>query len=369
MNVAKNQNGKVYYITQPLNLPQKQKWYCLKCDQPMYLKKSKRDVYYFSHITACGSGLQKKAARETSIHQKAKKELCNFLKPTAKAVHNEFLFPRIQQTADVYWETNESSKIVLEFQHSPIPRNEVIKRHKLYLTEVDQCIWLLNEDDFNINKMNFWHFSMLQYNDAYKNYWISLDLVRNLLVVRPFIPLLYKQNSSIEERFYPIDFNLGDILKVDVNSFNYRQKMTPLKKTKTKSFEQQLNAVLRNKHYYLSLHKLYRHHLVLSRAPRWILEENWYSPLVHQPMWEFFAWLIVELKEYVLDYIDLDDLKSLIMDNPINSHFHFCYLPLIDEKYQQVFFEDLIKLLVDKGLLYPAKCGFYKILVKAVLLI
>ncbi|UUX34155.1 competence protein CoiA family protein [Fundicoccus culcitae] len=366
MNIAKNQNGEIYYISQFLTSgpPKNQQWFCLKCQQPMHLKLSRNNNYFFSHVTACGQGLVKKEAVETEAHQLAKAQLVKCLSPAAQFVESEYGLNDIQQTADIYWQLSNSRQIVLEFQHSPISRKTLLKRHKLYLTQVNQCIWIMNDGQFKSNKLDFWHFSMLQFNHTFGNYWVSLDLGKNLIVIRPNIPLLYQEGFVMEERFYPLDANLAYILLGDVEHLNYRSRKRMTKKVKTKTFNQQLSAIMRNRHYFVPLQTLYRNGFRLHELPKWVLEESWTSPLIVQPMWEFFAWLFVNLKQYSFSSISESAFKELIQMKKPQATFHICQLPLIDEENQQVFFEELIALLIQKDILLQNEDRSFKILIK-----
>lgn len=356
MRAAILQNGQLIYASEVISRQlTNERFYCIKCNKPVILKQSKKGLYFFSHLSACGSDLEKVIPIESDEHKQAKKLLMRELSQLAHVnVIEEKYFSAIQQTADTFVKVNGERPFIYEYQRSVISTEEVSKRQTNYLQIVDQVHWLLDYQlTVNLPLNSSWLQTMLNYSEVLGYYLCFIDLSAELIVVKANLPLIFPKNvyEYTELKYRIIDHAC---FKEAINVQTQVEKTGRMKQSV--NYQRELRAIMANDTYREELFLLYEEGILISQQPAWIVTEQWQFLLIDSPSWLVLLWIIVILKEFKLEFTPEAFVQALKKQKRIQLN----PFPLIKIDLYYHLAEVIIQLLIDKGLVQRLSSGLLK---------
>ncbi len=313
MKYAITQNQEIIYAHQ-LNQsnPLHGNLYCPICHQRVIVKCSKRQKYFFSHLTSCQSSAnptERRAAQESEMHHAGKEILKQSFDLKDYSVKLEYYFAEINQRADVFvMERQTGWSTVLEFQYSKIPPEEIKRRTELYQTLVDQVLWFSCYETLKLDsKLNHsWHHTITMYDASWGYYIPYLNLIDQTIGFIHSIPLIYQRNN----------YQLSKTL-VNLATGNGKTKghLVSQGRRSNKTYATVLIGIKRDPTYRRSLVQLYQHGMSLDDLPRWVLTDSWQCYFCLNPFWELVAWIHI----YQAEAISFDEMVSLLLNHPVIS--------------------------------------------------
>uniref|UniRef100_UPI00359CAAEA competence protein CoiA n=1 Tax=Bombilactobacillus bombi TaxID=1303590 RepID=UPI00359CAAEA len=178
MLAAYNQNGQIVYakVAQISD-----KFFCPQCRRPVQLICGQKQPFFrhYSHQT--------NQIAESSIHRAGKKWLAKFLAPTF-TVDLEYIWDS-EQRLDLY-ARNYKWHLAVEYQCSPISKNELARRHFLYQRKNLRPLWIFGPKHYRQAQ----HLKHLQSIVSYSKHWGFYVLFK--LPQENFLRLNYHYQTS-----------------------------------------------------------------------------------------------------------------------------------------------------------------------------
>lgn len=302
MYAALNENNQIIYANN-LNADQKysNSWKCPICFQEVYFKENFKGTKFFVHLTAChkdGSQIRN-SPLESYNHHSAKKILIQAAIRKDIVIREEYPLPDINQIADVFiHDTTTNLKKVIEYQETPVRGQEILKRTQNYLSQVDECHWLINYDCTQKKRafQQRWLQTMLHYQQGSGFYLQMLDLTTQEVVYLKSLPLIYPAHCLVyeEERVKPEIF-----IYRYLEGSNGTIKRRVLHKPKSvKNHQQQLLSMTANPSNRKELIHLYELGIHLEQLPAWLIQENWKILCAKSNPWVILIWTFLLFKEF-----------------------------------------------------------------------
>lgn len=351
MQLALNSRGETLYAqTLPAAKDRQSAYYCPQCLQAVYLKQSRRGKPFFSHYQACQTARRKQRQRpiESQEHQTAKELFLKLSSPWQ--IHSEYYLPEIQQTADIYLEDCQAGrKVIVEFQHSPIPARELAQRHKAYLTQVPAVYWLMNYRFLIENQgRKEWLWRMLQFNSADRYYCLALDLERGEVVKWHRIKMLHrKQAFHYQESRYSLDAFLSGGAPYRTQSCCRQQKVA---NRHDKDYQRLLWELRQNQSYQEEIQALYTAGSRLSDFPQLLLTQE----LQLEYCQGASIWQIIWAYQAVLELPACFQFNDFLFKIRQCPYIKLRPFPLISSDFQRLLAETFLQIFCQMDLLKQA---------------
>lgn len=349
MLIASLKNYQLIHASEAIGMSLKgQEFYCPECQKRVVLKKSKKNQYFFSHLTQCGKDYVRIKAIESKEHLKAKSLLITELKKIDMAeVDEEKYFKEITQSADAYVhiKKNRYPQQIYEYQRSVIPASDIQLRQENYKRTVDRIYWLIDYELTESLPMNaHWLQTMLNYSSELGYYLNFLDLNQEEIVTKHSLPILYKSELLvyIESRQKIAEHALQKMpikIKKVTESTTY--------KVSKNDYRRKLRGLMTSSSHREDIYLLYSQGIILSELPEWIITEKWHFLFIETPSWLVILWSIVIVKKYKAKFSLMDFVDDLTEMNRIQLN----PLPLIEHNPYPDLAKAILNLLIEKGLI------------------
>lgn len=112
---------------------------CPDCGQELYLKRGPIKAPHFAHVTTCPASSESPA--ESAVHFDGKLLLYQLALSEGMSVQMEHSFKTTHQRADLYLPMHQ---LVLEYQCSSTSHSNIALRQSHYLSQNNECLWILH---------------------------------------------------------------------------------------------------------------------------------------------------------------------------------------------------------------------------------
>ena len=189
---------------------------CPICDNKLIYKNGLVKIPHFAHVSNddCHDIYYE---NETKEHMMGKMILYKWLKefPDIKVCKLEGWIPETKQRPDIYLELQDGTKIVIEFQCTPITLEQYLNRHDLYRLIGINDFWILGTDKYKLFKSQKGRLRVLQ-EELLKenNYALHLDSYNEKIYKYFNLKEFRNINKNIKDVVFNYDnvfnFNIGD---------------------------------------------------------------------------------------------------------------------------------------------------------------
>lgn len=318
-------------------------FFCPSCKQELILKKGELKIPHFAHKTTCVI----KPEGETEVHLQGKKKLYAWLRNQGVKPQLESYLPEINQRPDLLFQWKDK-RVVIEFQCSVIPSQDIYKRTSSYLNHNYYPIWFLYEglvkkSPFTIQLNSF--ISQFIFHDQSYPVIISFHPQKEEFITYTNIVPFSKNRAFCLEQIYTMQDPIDMILQPSSQRVNFLPYWVA--NSEKWLIQQSLFPDARKNKF---LQFLYQRRLHPTSLP-WeigIPLPNMYIIETPPIEWQFYVWYFFLYTRKIGAVITKDEIPRFIF-HKLHSYIRFRSLPAIsmDKKVQP--FNNYISFLTSIG--------------------
>ncbi|MGG1676568.1 competence protein CoiA [Neobacillus sp. NRS-1170] len=292
-----------------ISLRNKEEFICPICGEGVFLKLGNQRIYHFAHKS--GGSCREFFENETINHLEGKRQLFQWLLRQNIPAVLEFYDKEIGQRPDIMFQY-QGEKYALEYQCSPLPEKDFIKRTTNYLTNEYIPLWIIASSHIHKKRRNIVALSNFDYLFLRKapteNYFIPSYCPENrhFHLLESIQPISIK-NALVQHSIYQLDnFILEELLgprlsdSINMNIWN----------TEKESFI--LNWMLHpNPKQNSFLHEIYQRNLNMFLLPPEIGLQVPHSILIQTPpiIWQTYLFMDLLADKQPQDSFTLKELN------------------------------------------------------------
>ncbi|MBS4461364.1 MULTISPECIES: competence protein CoiA family protein [unclassified Facklamia] len=301
------------------------RYVCPKCQQPVIVKMSKKQKYYFAHLEACQlAGRAMKRQGESQQHQAVK----TLLAQGYGGAQIEYWLDTIQQQVDVWYATEPP--MILEFQKSKINEEILQKRHQAYRTVTPYVYWFGDNAEWQRSKLSKWQKQLLYYHHSYGYHGYAVDISMQEIIIYTHLPIIYCAESwhccqTVISEMKQLPSVLTSSPLPNATKLHYRTKRDVQPNRLRQSLMQ---AEL----YFPFLNGLRKQGVTLYDLPEWVFAHTWECLLIATPTWQLFGlvWLYL-YRQAPNDCITFEELKEQLNVLVEQQQIQLLSMPLVNK--------------------------------------
>ncbi|MGG3469836.1 competence protein CoiA family protein [Neobacillus pocheonensis] len=313
-----------------ISLRNNEEFLCPICGESVCLKLGDQRIFHFAHQR--GGTCREVFENETINHMEGKRQLFQWLLGQKVPAVLEFYDKAIGQRPDIMF-IYRGKKFALEYQCSPLPEKDFIKRSNTYITHEYIPLWIISANHIHRKRINIMAFSNFDYlflrNTPLENYYIPSYCPerRQFHILESIHPISIK-NAFVQHSIFPLNqLSLEGLLEPkllsNLNSENWGKEMDSF------IINWMLHPNPKQKNF---LNEVYNRDLNMFLLPPEIGLQIPHSVLIQTPpiIWQTYLFLDVLADKRPNDILTLKEINFHFKKRVYRKEIVLRKLPLLD---------------------------------------